>query len=130
MAKIIIHIRSYVCTVMCCVQSLLTYSDLDREIREIIRRQSDAGYDGRQALEDAEKTIEILFARIKNIREKAERTEQTVSASHKEGCVVGCVLCGGDGKLLSAVNHIGVCDAHLCAVNEWPCSLSCSGSES
>lgn len=61
--------------------SLHTYSDLDREIREIIRRQSDAGYDGRQALEDAEKTIEILFARIKNIREKAERTEQTVSAS-------------------------------------------------
>lgn len=65
-----------------CVYNLLhTNSDLDREIREIIRRQSDAGYDGRQALEDAEKTIEILFARIKNIREKAERTEQTVSAS-------------------------------------------------
>lgn len=68
---------------------IITYRDLDREIREIIRRQSDAGYDGRQALEDAEKTIEILFARIKNIREKAERTEQTVSARHEEGW--GCV---------------------------------------
>jgi hypothetical protein len=52
--------------------------ELDRDIRDIIRRQSDSGYDGRQALEDAEKTIEVLFARIKNIREKAERTEQTV----------------------------------------------------
>lgn len=130
MAKIIILIRSYV---LCCavyIHYLPTYSDLDREIREIIRRQSDAGYDGRQALEDAEKTIEILFARIKNIREKAERTEQTVSAGHKEGCVVGCVLCGGDGKLVSAVNHIGACDVHLCAVKEWSCSLSCYGSES
>ena len=53
--------------------------ELDRDIRDIIRRQSDSGYDGRQALEDAEKTIEVLFARIKNIREKAQRTEQTVS---------------------------------------------------
>ena len=122
--------HTFVCTVKYCSNHYShSYSDLDREIREIIRRQSDAGYDGRQALEDAEKTIEILFARIKNIREKAERTEQTVSASHKEGCVVWC-MCVGDGKLVSAVNHIGACDVHLCAVNEWSCSLSCSGSES
>ena len=128
--------HTFVCTVMCCNECAIhnhyshTYSDLDREIREIIRRQSDAGYDGRQALEDAEKTIEILFARIKNIREKAERTEQTVSASHKEGCVVWCILFGGDVKLVSAVNRIGACDVHLCAVNEWSRSLCCSGSES
>ena len=70
--------------VLCVYNSLCACSDLDREIREIIRRQSDTGYDGRQALEDAEKTIEILFARIKNIREKAERTEQTVSAKESK----------------------------------------------
>ena len=32
-----------------------------------------------QALEEAYKTIELLFDRIKSISEKAERSEQTVS---------------------------------------------------
>ena len=94
---------------------LITHRDLDREIREIIRRQSDAGYDGRQALEDAEKTIEILFARIKNIREKAERTEQTVGARHEEGCVVMGVVWEvmGDLVLLGINMH----EVHQCALN-------------
>ena len=35
-----------------------------------------------QALEEAYKTIELLFDRIKNISEKAERSEQTVSSCH------------------------------------------------
>ena len=34
-----------------------------------------------QALEEAYKTIELLFGRIKSISEKAERSEQTVRHS-------------------------------------------------
>ena len=78
--------------------------ELDRDIRDIIRRQSDSGYDGRQALEDAEKTIEVLFARIKNIREKAQRTEQTVSTG-EEGTLELRKFVGGKEHSISVLVH-------------------------
>jgi len=37
-----------------------------------------------QALEEAYKTIELLFDRIKSISEKAERSEQTVGSCIKD----------------------------------------------
>jgi methyl-accepting chemotaxis protein len=51
---------------------------LDEEIRTIVRGQADMGHDGRQALEEAHRTIEELFGRIKNIKEKAEHSEHMV----------------------------------------------------
>ena len=70
-------------------------STLDEEIRNIVHAQT-TGHDGKlviqqllfcvtmviissQALEEAYKTIELLFDRIKSISEKAERSEQTVN---------------------------------------------------
>ncbi|XP_065890421.1 vacuolar protein sorting-associated protein 53 homolog [Dysidea avara] len=50
---------------------------LDEEIRNIVHGQT-TGHDGKAALEEAYKTIELLFGRIKSISEKAERSEQTV----------------------------------------------------
>lgn len=55
----------------------LRISTLDEEIRNIVHAQT-SGHDGKSALEEAYKTIELLFDRIKSISEKAERSEQTV----------------------------------------------------
>ncbi|GIY89182.1 vacuolar protein sorting-associated protein 53 homolog [Caerostris extrusa] len=51
---------------------------LDDEIRTVVRGQTSVGQDGRQALEEAQKAIKQLFARIKDIKDKAEKSEHMV----------------------------------------------------
>nr|XP_006823125.1 PREDICTED: vacuolar protein sorting-associated protein 53 homolog [Saccoglossus kowalevskii] len=51
---------------------------LDDDIRYVVRGQTNAGQDGREALEEAQKAIQELFRRIKDIKEKAEQSEQMV----------------------------------------------------
>uniref|UniRef100_A0A8C2K6Q8 VPS53 subunit of GARP complex n=1 Tax=Cyprinus carpio TaxID=7962 RepID=A0A8C2K6Q8_CYPCA len=51
---------------------------LDDNIRTVVRGQTNVGQDGRQALEEAQKAIQQLFGKIKDIKDKAERSEQMV----------------------------------------------------
>ncbi|XP_030847285.1 vacuolar protein sorting-associated protein 53 homolog [Strongylocentrotus purpuratus] len=51
---------------------------LDDEIRSVVRGQTTAGQDGREALKEAQKAIQELFKRIKDIKEKADKSEQMV----------------------------------------------------
>ncbi|XP_048468306.1 vacuolar protein sorting-associated protein 53 homolog [Rhincodon typus] len=51
---------------------------LDDDIRTVVRGQTNVGQDGRQALEEAQKAIQQLFAKIKDIKDKAEKSEQMV----------------------------------------------------
>ena len=53
-------------------------SNLDHEIRTAVRRQTSAGVEGQQALEEAYVAIQELFAKIKNIKDRAEQSEQMV----------------------------------------------------
>lgn len=56
----------------------LKIRQLDDEIRTVIRGQTNVGCDGKEALEEAQKAIQQLFARIKDIKDKAEKSEQMV----------------------------------------------------
>lgn len=51
---------------------------IDREIRSVVRGQTNVGQDGRAALEDAQKVIKQLFDHIKEIKTKAEQSEEVV----------------------------------------------------
>nr|XP_036878725.1 vacuolar protein sorting-associated protein 53 homolog isoform X1 [Manis javanica] len=51
---------------------------LDDNIRTVVRGQTNVGQDGRQALEEAQKAIQQLFSKIKDIKDKAEKSEQMV----------------------------------------------------
>ncbi|KAG2459520.1 VPS53 protein, partial [Polypterus senegalus] len=51
---------------------------LDDNIRTVVRGQTNVGQDGRQALEEAQKAIRQLFGKIKDIKDKAEKSEQMV----------------------------------------------------
>ncbi|XP_046604385.1 vacuolar protein sorting-associated protein 53 homolog isoform X1 [Neodiprion virginianus] len=51
---------------------------IDQEIRSVVRGQTNVGQDGRVALEDAHKVIRQLFIHIKDIKDKAEQSEETV----------------------------------------------------
>uniref|UniRef100_A0A4W3IJ25 Vacuolar protein sorting-associated protein 53 homolog n=1 Tax=Callorhinchus milii TaxID=7868 RepID=A0A4W3IJ25_CALMI len=51
---------------------------LDDDIRTVVRGETNVGQDGRQALEEAQKAIQQLFAKIKDIKDKAEKSEQMV----------------------------------------------------
>lgn len=51
---------------------------IDKEIRSVVRGQTNVGQDGRAALEDAQKVIKQLFIHIKDIKDKAEQSEETV----------------------------------------------------
>ena len=53
-------------------------SSLDDEIRGVVRGQTNVGEDGTQALMEAQKTIVELFSRIKDIKEKSEKSEEMV----------------------------------------------------
>ncbi|CAK8671956.1 unnamed protein product [Clavelina lepadiformis] len=52
--------------------------NLDNEIKTAVRRQTTVGNDGQQALEEAHVAIQELFAKIKNIKDRAEQSEQMV----------------------------------------------------
>ena len=58
------------------VESRIT--NLNHEIKSAVRRQTSAGIEGQQALEEAQIAIQELFAKIKNIKDRAEQSEQTV----------------------------------------------------
>ncbi|XP_063986761.1 vacuolar protein sorting-associated protein 53 homolog isoform X2 [Diachasmimorpha longicaudata] len=51
---------------------------IDKEIRSVVRGQTNVGQDGRAALDDAQKVIRQLFIHIKDIKDKAEQSEETV----------------------------------------------------
>ena len=51
---------------------------LDDEIGSVVRGQSNVAEEGKQALELAQQTILQLFAQIKDIKEKADRSETMV----------------------------------------------------
>ncbi|KAH0953152.1 hypothetical protein HN011_006823 [Eciton burchellii] len=51
---------------------------IDKEIRLVVRGQTNVGQDGRVALEDAQKVIRQLFVHIKDIKDKAEQSEEVV----------------------------------------------------
>lgn len=51
---------------------------IDDEIRSVVRGQSNVGQDGRTALEDAQRVIRQLFVHIKDIKWKAEQSEEVV----------------------------------------------------
>ena len=51
---------------------------LDHEIKTAVRKQTSAGMEGQNALDDAQKAIKELFEKIKNIKERAEQSEQMV----------------------------------------------------
>ena len=44
----------------------------------MVRGQTNVSEDGRHALEEAQKAIQQLFARIKDIKDKAEKSEEMV----------------------------------------------------
>lgn len=65
------------------------FRQLDDEIRTVVRGQTSVGQDGRQALEEAQKAIKQLFARIKDIKDKAEKSEHMVIfLSYKLVCLM------------------------------------------
>ncbi|XP_043255930.1 vacuolar protein sorting-associated protein 53 homolog [Colletes gigas] len=51
---------------------------IDKEIRSVVRGQTNVGQDGRAALEDAQKVIKQLFVHTKDIKDKAEQSEEVV----------------------------------------------------
>ncbi|XP_071094311.1 vacuolar protein sorting-associated protein 53 homolog [Haliotis cracherodii] len=51
---------------------------LDDEVRAVVRGQTNVGEEGRQALEEAQKAIQDLFTKIKDIKDKAEKSEEMV----------------------------------------------------
>ncbi|XP_001600124.2 vacuolar protein sorting-associated protein 53 homolog [Nasonia vitripennis] len=51
---------------------------IDKEIRSVVRNQSNNSQDGKAALEEAQKSIRQLFVHIKDIKAKAEQSEETV----------------------------------------------------
>ncbi|XP_011880495.1 PREDICTED: vacuolar protein sorting-associated protein 53 homolog [Vollenhovia emeryi] len=51
---------------------------IDRDIRTVVRSQTNVDQDGRAALEDAQKVIRQLFVHIKDIKNKAEQSEEVV----------------------------------------------------
>lgn len=51
---------------------------IDNEISTVVRGQTTASQDGRQALEEAQGIIKQLFIHIKDIKERAEKSEEMV----------------------------------------------------
>ncbi|KAK7481576.1 hypothetical protein BaRGS_00027225 [Batillaria attramentaria] len=51
---------------------------LDDEIRGVVRGQTNVGEEGRQALVEAQRAIQDLFTKIKDIKDKAEKSEEMV----------------------------------------------------
>ena len=56
----------------------LLNSKLDDEIRTVVRGQTNVSEDGRVALEEAQLAIQQLFGHIKEIKGKAEKSEEMV----------------------------------------------------
>ncbi len=61
-----------------CMECVLYCSHIDDDIRTIIRGQTNVGEEGRKLLEESQKAIQLLFSQIKEIKEKAESSEEMV----------------------------------------------------
>ena len=61
---------------------LYIYRRLDDDIRVVVRGQTNVGEDGRHALEEAQKAIQELFTKIKDIKDKAEKSEEMVPSHY------------------------------------------------
>lgn len=59
------------------------WRSLDDEIRTVVRGQTNVSEDGHKALEEAQLAIQQLFTKIKDIKDKAEKSEQMVGAGAK-----------------------------------------------
>jgi len=57
---------------------------LDTEIRDVVRSQTTAGEEGKRELEDAKKGINELFSKMRQIRDKAEQSEEMVQEITKD----------------------------------------------
>ena len=53
---------------------------LDDEIRGVVRGQTNVGEEGREALVEAQRSIQDLFTKIKDIKDKSEKSEEMVGA--------------------------------------------------
>ncbi|KAK7794507.1 hypothetical protein R5R35_004724 [Gryllus longicercus] len=51
---------------------------IDSEIRSVVRSQTNKGQDGRAALEEAQRVIQQLFVHVRDIKAKAEQSEEVV----------------------------------------------------
>ena len=56
---------------------------MDNEMRTVVRGQTNVGEDGKVALEEAQNAIRDLFSRIKDIKDKSEKSEQMVSTIYE-----------------------------------------------
>ncbi|KAK2580587.1 hypothetical protein KPH14_007709 [Odynerus spinipes] len=56
----------------------LEIQTIDKEMSAVVCGQTDIGQDGKAALEDAQKVIKQLFVHIKDIKDKAEQSEEEV----------------------------------------------------
>ena len=51
---------------------------LDGDVRHVVRGQTNVSEDGKQALLEAQKAIQELFTKIRDIKDKAEKSEEMV----------------------------------------------------
>lgn len=56
----------------------ILFRRIDNDIRSIIHNQTEASETGKASLEDAQKAIMHLFSQIKDIKVKAEKSEEMV----------------------------------------------------
>ena len=65
------------CAVLCYVMFIF-YRRLDEDVRVVIRGQTNVGEEGRHSLEEAQNAILQLFTKIRDIKDKAEKSEAMV----------------------------------------------------
>ena len=51
---------------------------LDDDVRHVVRGQTNVSEDGKEALQEAQKAIQELFTKIRDIKDKAEKSEEMV----------------------------------------------------
>ena len=60
------------------VLHLLTSRSLDEDVRGVVRGQTNVSEEGRESLEQAQLAIQQLFSGIKDIKTKANKSEEMV----------------------------------------------------
>jgi len=67
------------------LDSGVCFRRLDEDVRVVIRGQTNVGEEGRHSLEEAQNAILQLFTKIRDIKDKAEKSEAMVCCA--ESCV-------------------------------------------
>jgi len=70
------HYCAVLCFVVYCY--VLFYRRLDEDVRVVVRGQTNVGEEGRHSLEEAQNAILQLFTKIRDIKDKAEKSEAMV----------------------------------------------------